>query len=56
MGAEKKFQIYFFLRWFARHEFRLFWRDWTSMMTAGKRRRLDHTEPAPRKRYYPMFC
>jgi ABC-2 type transport system permease protein len=27
------------LAWFARHEFRLFWRDWISMMTAGKRRR-----------------
>jgi len=27
------------LVWFARHEFRLFWRDWISMMTAGKRSR-----------------
>ena len=27
------------LGWFARHELRLFWRDWTSMLTAGKRRR-----------------
>lgn len=27
------------LAWFARHEFRLFWRDWISMMTAGKRSR-----------------
>ena len=27
------------LAWFARHELRLFWRDWISMMTAGKRRR-----------------
>ena len=25
--------------WFARHELRLFWRDWVSMLTAGKRRR-----------------
>ena len=25
--------------WFARHEFGLFWRDWMSMMTAGKRHR-----------------
>ncbi len=25
--------------WFARHEFGLFWRDWTSVMTAGKRER-----------------
>ncbi len=25
------------LTWFARHEFGLFWRDWLSMMTAGKR-------------------
>ena len=27
------------LGWFARHELRLFWRDWMSMLTAGKRRR-----------------
>ena len=27
------------LAWFARHELRLFWRDWVSMMTAGKRGR-----------------
>jgi len=27
------------LGWFARHEFRLAWRDWLSMMTAGKRGR-----------------
>ncbi len=27
------------LVWFARHEFSLVWRDWLSMMTAGKRRR-----------------
>ncbi len=27
------------LTWFAGHEFRLAWRDWLSMMTAGKRRR-----------------
>jgi ABC-2 type transport system permease protein len=27
------------LTWFARHEFRLAWRDWLSMMTAGKRGR-----------------
>jgi len=27
------------LPWFARHELRLFWRDWFSMLTAGKRRR-----------------
>ncbi len=27
------------LTWFARHELRLFWRDWFSLMTAGKRRR-----------------
>lgn len=27
------------LSWFARHEFGLFWRDWMSMMTAGKRHR-----------------
>ena len=27
------------LAWFAFHEQRLFWRDWVSMMTAGKRRR-----------------
>lgn len=26
------------LTWFAGHEFRLAWRDWLSMMTAGKRR------------------
>jgi len=26
------------LAWFARHELRLFWRDFVSMMTAGKRR------------------
>ncbi|MDX1576382.1 MAG: hypothetical protein R3285_09325, partial [Kiloniellales bacterium] len=26
------------LPWFARHELRLFWRDWFSMLTAGKRR------------------
>ena len=25
--------------WFARHELRLFWRDWVTMLTAGKRRR-----------------
>jgi ABC-2 type transport system permease protein len=28
------------LVWFARHESRLAWRDWLSMMTAGRRRRL----------------
>ena len=28
------------LPWFARHEFRLAWRDWLSMMTAGKASRL----------------
>jgi ABC-2 type transport system permease protein len=28
------------LAWFARHESRLAWRDWLSMMTAGRRRRL----------------
>ncbi|HMB77319.1 MAG TPA: hypothetical protein VKN76_13025, partial [Kiloniellaceae bacterium] len=27
------------LTWFAGHELRLFWRDWISLMTAGKRRR-----------------
>jgi len=27
------------LPWFARHELRLFWRDWFSMLTGGKRRR-----------------
>ncbi|MEM7227020.1 MAG: permease [Pseudomonadota bacterium] len=27
------------LAWFARHELKLFWRDWVSMLTAGKRRR-----------------
>ena len=27
------------LTWFGRHELRLFWRDWISMMTAGKRGR-----------------
>jgi ABC-2 type transport system permease protein len=27
------------LTWFARHELCLFWRDWLSMMTAGKRSR-----------------
>ena len=27
------------LTWFARHEFRLAWRDWLWMMTAGRRRR-----------------
>jgi ABC-2 type transport system permease protein len=27
------------LAWFARHELRLAWRDWLSMMTAGKRER-----------------
>ena len=26
--------------WFARHEFRLAWRDWLSMVTAGRRRRM----------------
>jgi ABC-2 type transport system permease protein len=26
--------------WFARHEFRLAWRDWLSMMTAGRRTRV----------------
>src|SRR5580704_7589402 len=26
--------------WFARHETRLAWRDWLSMMTAGRRERL----------------
>src|SRR5580658_9551067 len=24
--------------WFAHHEFRLAWRDWVAMMTAGRRR------------------
>jgi ABC-2 type transport system permease protein len=28
------------LTWFARHETRLAWRDWISMITAGRRRRL----------------
>ena len=28
------------LTWFARHEFRIAWRDWVSMMTAGKRTRI----------------
>jgi ABC-2 type transport system permease protein len=28
------------LTWFARHESRLAWRDWISMMTAGRRRRM----------------
>ncbi len=27
------------LSWFARHEIRLFWRDWMAMLTAGKRKR-----------------
>ena len=27
------------LAWFAQHESRLAWRDWLSMMTAGRRRR-----------------
>jgi ABC-2 type transport system permease protein len=27
------------LSWFARHEIRLFWRDWIAMLTAGKRKR-----------------
>ena len=27
------------LAWFARHEIRLAWRDWLSMMTAGRKRR-----------------
>ncbi|MEA2903467.1 MAG: type transport system permease protein, partial [Alphaproteobacteria bacterium] len=27
------------LPWFAQHEFRLAWRDWLSMMTAGRRGR-----------------
>ncbi len=26
--------------WFARHEWRLAWRDWLAMMTAGRRERL----------------
>ena len=26
--------------WFARHEWRLAWRDWLSMMTGGRRERL----------------
>jgi ABC-2 type transport system permease protein len=29
------------LSWFARHESRLAWRDWLSMMTAGRRRRMS---------------
>lgn len=29
------------LTWFARHESRLAWRDWISMITAGRRRRLS---------------
>jgi ABC-2 type transport system permease protein len=29
------------LAWFARHESRLAWRDWLSMMTAGRRRRMS---------------
>jgi ABC-2 type transport system permease protein len=29
------------LAWFARHESRLAWRDWLSMMTAGRRRRVS---------------
>ena len=28
------------LTWLAAHEFRLGWRDWLSLMTAGRRRRL----------------
>jgi ABC-2 type transport system permease protein len=28
------------LAWFARHEFRLMWREWVAMMTAGRRARL----------------
>ena len=28
------------LLWFARHECRLAWRDWLSMVTAGRRRRM----------------
>ncbi len=28
------------LTWFAHHECRLAWRDWLSMMTAGRRRRM----------------
>jgi len=28
------------LAWFAQHESRLAWRDWLSMMTAGRRRRV----------------
>ncbi|MFN5281262.1 MAG: permease, partial [Bradyrhizobium sp.] len=27
------------LTWFARHEFRLAWREWLAMMTGGRRRR-----------------
>ena len=27
------------LSWFARHEFRLAWREWLAMMTGGRRRR-----------------
>lgn len=27
------------MTWFARHELRLFWRDWVAMLTGGKRRR-----------------
>ena len=27
------------LRWFARHELRLAWREWLAMMTAGRRGR-----------------
>ncbi len=29
----------FGIAWFGRHELRLFWRDWVSMLTAGKRGR-----------------
>ena len=27
------------LTWFARHEFRLAWREWLAMMTGGRRKR-----------------
>ncbi|MDH3242663.1 MAG: permease, partial [Alphaproteobacteria bacterium] len=26
--------------WFARHELRLFWREWVSLLTAGRSRRM----------------
>src|SRR4029079_4339282 len=35
------------LVWFARHESRLAWRDWVSMMTAGRRRRMTTVGATP---------